>query len=335
MKKQNPQNNQYINLNQILNLKSNIKKQSQPLLLFFMFLSGAHLILSEQSIASVGSVSAATGNAGVAAVEAGESSMMNPATLGYIKGYYFGTTYGTQIIPMFEGKKFSVSLTDALKDTVVPTSINYEQVKWTANSADSDSALGGGSNNSQAAGFQGLNEWNSKLVQLAFGNQINSYFSFGLGINFQNDNIQDVNYNQTNLSLGGMLAVNKNLGFAVVFQNLFSADKKIPEMARLPQRTILGGTFHYKKLVRFKLDASSDHANAWNKPVIMGGVENYLNKWMIFRVGALRDNELAAYAWSAGVGFVLPKFAIQYAYQNSTENSQLQRHSVDLAVPVW
>lgn len=265
--------------------------------------------------ANIGSVSAATGNAGIAAIEASESPSSNPATLGYMQGYYFATGYGSSTQDQFDGNEFNISLTDALKDTVVPSSLLYNQGKWT----QKDSGQ----------------QWDSKRFQLSFGNQFNKIFSFGLGVNFQNDHWQDVSYNQTNLVVGGMMTPNRNIGFGVVFQNLFSADKKIPQAARLPQRTIVGSTFHFRKLVRFKFDVSSDQANSWQKPLLMGGVENYLNKWIIFRVGALRSNDLDAGAWSAGLGFVLPKFAFHYAYQTSAESEQLNRHSVDLAIPVW
>jgi hypothetical protein len=65
----------------------------------------------------------------------------------------------------------------------------------------------------------------------------------------------------------------------------------------------------------------------------MSGLETYLNKFMITRIGFQNDNKNSRELLTAGLGFKGPRFAINYGYQGNILISSDYRHSVDLEIP--
>jgi hypothetical protein len=269
-----------------------------------------------QTQAYIGSVNAATGEAGVAAVEASEGPYGNPATLAHMKGYYLTAGFGaSKQNKMGTNQDLAVSVTDSMKETVVPTSFSYAQ------------------NNYRPEGFE--DDLLSRSFKLSFGNSINQQVAFGLGINYQDDGALEDRYRQTNLETGFLWTPNQNIGAAILFDNMIPAPDSIPEQFRLKQKMTLGTSLNYRKMLRVKADIISASGNRFGKATYAAGMESYLNRWMIFRWGLQRNNLLEANLYTAGLGFVGPKFALHYAYETSPQNESLTRHSVDLALPIW
>ena len=280
---------------------------------FFIFLAGS------VSSAYVGSVSAATGQAGLAAVEASESPFSNPAALAFLTGYYFSAGFGAgHQGSLTNSQDLAVSVTDHMRDTVVPTSLSYAQtaVKPGDNALTQDEI------------------W-KRQFKLSFGNFYTETLAFGFAIQHENDKLSVQSYSQTNFQFGGLWSVNKNLGFALVVDNLMQPNQDIPETLRQQQTIAIGGAYNYKRFARFKLDINSNPNNTLRSPSFGGGVESYMNKWLILRMGAQRNNDLNSNLYTIGAGFVGPKFGLHYAYQNSPQDESLTRHSVDLAIPIW
>lgn len=271
-------------------------------------------ILSLSANAYIGSVTAATGDAGRAAVEASETPFMNPAAIVYLKGYFFTMSYGSASQGTAGAQGMALSITENMKETVVPTSLAYEQV------AIKDSA--------------GQMTY-TKDFRLSLGNFIRRHAAMGIGIHHKNDELPGDRYAQTNVDLGLLWAPTDSIGFAGVFNTLIPPSGKVPEAYRLNQTSSFGAVYNFKKFVRIKADIVSSTNNSFNKPTLGAGMESYLNKWMILRWGLAKNHELDANMYTAGVGWVLPRFGIHYAYQNSPQDETLTRHSVDLAIPVW
>lgn len=80
---------------------------------------------------------------------------------------------------------------------------------------------------------------------------------------------------------------------------------------------------NYKRFVRVKMDITTDSNYGLVRPLFAAGIESYMNDWFILRWGAQRDNEKATNKYTAGLGFIGPKFAFHYAYQNSPEDLSL------------
>ncbi len=269
-----------------------------------------------QAQSHIGAVSAATGESGVAAVEASETPFGNPAALAHMRGYYLTAGFGaTKQNHMGTNQDMSVSVTDSMKDTVVPTSFSYAQQNY------------------RPEGFE--DDMLSRSFKLSFGNSVTSQVAFGLGINYQDDGWLQDRYRQTNIETGFLWTPNANVGAAILFDNMIPAPDSIPEQFKLKQKTSIGTSLNYRKVVRVKADLISAAGNSFAKPTLAAGMESYLNRWLIFRWGLQRNNEVEANLYTAGLGFVGPKFALHYAYENSPQNESLTRHSVDLALPIW
>ena len=265
--------------------------------------------------AYIGSVSSATGRSGVAAVEVGEAPFSNAATLPFLRGYFFSAGWGSaQQTELGTTQDLAVSLIDNMKETVVPTSLSYSQQTYSGNSLPVDQ---------------------HQELRLGVADLVNKRYSFGLAGVYQTDRLAKETFHQLNMQLSGLMAISKNWGFAAIANNMIPAGNKVPQAYRQQQGLTLGTSYEYKDVVRFKFDVSSDSGYSWGHPLLGGGVENYLDKWVIFRIGAQRDNQVAANIYTAGIGFAGPKFSLNYAYQNSSEDQSLTRHSVDLAVPLW
>ncbi|MCE3010709.1 MAG: hypothetical protein LW875_08855 [Proteobacteria bacterium] len=276
-----------------------------------MILALFSVALSFQSQAYVGSVSAGTANSGLASVEASDTPFMNPAAVAHLSGYYFSTGYAS--LPSGD-RQFSLSLSDNMKQTVIPTSLSYVQT--------SQDDINGVKNSSQA-------------FRLSFGNFISSSVAFGLGVNHQQDRFLSKSYNQTNLGLATMWTPTSTIGFALFANNLLAPSKSNPEEIQQKGETILGASYNYRRFLRAKVDLATDSKNTMSKPALAAGIEYYMNRWVVARLGAAQVNETKSNLYAAGFGFVLPRFGLHYAYQNSPQIEESTRHSVDLAIPIW
>ncbi len=261
-----------------------------------------------------GAVTAGTGGAGRAAIEASEGPFNNPATIPYLNGYYFTSGIGSSVQNGVVGNDLTLSLTDNMKETVLPTSLAYGQSVYNMDSGE---------------------QMAKRQLRLSFGGYWTKKITSGLAFIYQDDKMPTTRFTQTNLTAGVEWVPNKDLGFAMVVENLMPASEAIPIANKLKKTTGGGMVMNYMKLMRFKADVVSGPENNFLYPTLALGVENYLNKWIIFRVGAQRNNFEQFSLYTAGVGFVLPKFGLQFAYQTSQENPLATRHTVDLAVPIW
>ena len=282
----------------------------------FRVIVGLTLFISLSSQAYVGSVSAATGESGRAAVEASETPFGNPATLAFITGYYFSAGFGAaHQSANGNSQDLAVSLMDNMKDTVIPTSLAYVQSSSRPEGLSEDVLV--------------------RSFKLSFGNFVRSGISFGLGINHDDTRLPGDRYAQTNVQSGFLWSPNRDFGFALTFDNMLKPSDSVPEAYRQQQKIGFGGSYNFKQFMRLKADIVSASKNTAGKPTFGAGMERYLNSWFILRWGLARNNELDANLYTAGLGFIGPKFGFHYAYENSPQNESLTRHSVDLAVPIW
>ena len=282
--------------------------------MFKIFIT-AFLLCSLSAKAYVGSVTAAAGGAGIATVEASENPFGNPAGLAFLTGYYFTAGFGAATqSSVGSNQDMAFSLTDNMKETIIPTSFSYAQ-----NTIQPE------------LGADVLR----RDFRLSFGNFIRPGLAFGLAIIHDNDVLDRTNYQQTNAQIGFLLAPTSSLGFAAVFDNLVSPNKDIPDFYRFKQTSAFGASWNFRRLFRFRGDVISSSGNSFSKPTVAVGMESYLNRWFVLRLGAQRNSEEEANLYTGGVGFIGPKFGFHYAYQNSPQKMALTRHSVDLAVPIW
>jgi len=258
-----------------------------------------------------GAISSATAGSGRASVEASESPFLNPATLPFLRGYFFTSSYNAST-----GNKsdWRLSLTDNMKDTILPTTLAYTR---------------------SSAYLTNGEQIRSQDLRLAIAERIKNRIGIGLAFHHKTDQVPDQSYAQTNMVLSGVWSINDSLSAGLVFDDIIGASDSVPEAYRLKTKTSGGLSYNYKKVVRAKLDVVSADNNGFAKPSLLGGVESYMNRWLILRVGTGRDNEKSSNIYSGGLGFLGPRFGIHYAYLQSNEDKNFIRHTLDVAIPVW
>jgi hypothetical protein len=201
-----------------------------------------------------------------------------------------------------------------MQETLIPTSLGYSQTSIP-----------------QATG--GLIR--SQDLRVALGERVSDRFGAGLAIHHKSDQTDYDSFAQNNLVLAGVVSITENLSFGLVFDDFLGNSSVIPEAQRLYSHTSTGISYNYKRVIRAKFDLISGTNNSFSKPTAVGGVETFMNRWLVLRVGAGRNLETKSNILSAGLGFQGPKFGLHYAYFQSSEDENFARHTVDLAIPVW
>jgi hypothetical protein len=272
------------------------------------------LVLQTRVQAYVGAVSSSTVETGRASVEVTDSPFMNPAALPFMKGYFFTSGIASaQDATNAKSQNLALSITDNLQETVVPTSLAYYSAK--TNFASDDQV--------------------SQNFRLSLGNYVLPKLALGFGAVYKDDRQPDQRFSQINGTFGALYAPNPDLGFAFVAENILGERAIVPQELRLEPTVALAMTHIYKGFLRTRIDVVSGDNDDLNHPIWEAGLETYMNRWVIFRIGIQNRTLEDVTAYSAGIGFQGPKFGIHYAYFVSPQLESLTRHSVDLSVPIW
>jgi len=259
-----------------------------------------------------GAVSGATAQSGRAALETTDTPFMNPAGVAHLRGYYFASTFSTgALLPEIKQKEYSLTLIDNMDDTLVPTSLGFNEVVRTQNDR--------------------TDVRKDFILSLAY--PFSPKFSLGLGLKYQDDFFID-RYRQSNTSLGALWMPAQKLALAVVFENLIGQNPNLPEPLRQRPGAGMGIAYLQSRVVKMKADINTSSQNSLNKPTVSVGVESFLTQWVLTRVGFQRNQEAEANLYTAGFGFLGPKFSANYAFLRESINNEA-RHAVDLTIPLW
>ncbi|WII72704.1 hypothetical protein QJS83_02320 [Bdellovibrio sp. 22V] len=243
------------------------------------------------------SISAATGGTGRAAVEAGDAAFLNPGTLVHLKGRNFFSSFAKD--------ELAINISDSSPESFLPSALSFVKKK-------SDYAAGG--------------DLQTQDFTLSLAEFVVDKLSLGVTGHYLTQEIPNATYHQINADFGLIYTPKSNIGWALVAYNVFGEKDDVPKELR--QKTVFAGGFNYiyHAMVRFRVDVDSES-------VYMGGVETYINQFIITRLGYQKDADDDRELITAGAGFKGPRFALNYAYQGNTQNSEDYRHSVDLEIP--
>lgn len=261
---------------------------------------------------TIGSVSAATGSAGIATVEAGDSAFLNPATLVHLKGYQITTSFKNSSDQT--GQQLSQSLitiTDNGYDAIVPASLAAIHRTFTYNGV----------------------EVKAKGVKVALSNFLAPQISMGLSISHWQSEMLEQRYDNSNADFGLLFTPNAEIGLGLVGYNLIPTAKTTPNRQIEEPGWGLGANYIYQGFIRVRLDLLSGPQEAPAKYTYQGGFESFLSDWFVVRLGAQRDDFIGKNRITGGLGFNGPKFQINYAYQMSPQDDSLSAHGVDLVIP--
>jgi hypothetical protein len=267
-------------------------------LLIFSFL------FSSKVFANTSATSLGAGGSGRAITEPSEALTLNPAALAYVNGYYFFSGYNNQEFQ----KNYSVGLFENLKETLFPTAFVYQES--TVDSLSKD-----------------------KIFKISLSNFFSQNMSGGLSLKYLNSSFADSSASAGNLDFGVLWVPQKEIGVSAVFENLIEGNSQ--KSQAFAQKSALGFSYNFMKFSRMRADLESALGNNFSKPTLSFGVENFLNKWTLFRIGINRDFLLTENEYSAGLGLKLPRFWLNYAYAQQDRRPKTDQHAIDLTVPVW
>lgn len=240
-------------------------------------------------------VSTSTGGSGRAAIDPGDVSFLNPATLAHLRGYFVYTGHASG--------QTVVGLSDNTPDSVLPAAFAYSKFNQTQD------------------------------VRLSFADFISPTWTIGVTGHYFSLREEERSYNQFNADIGIAYVPRWNLGFGLVFYNVVGEAKNFPEAYRIKPEIGLGFNYIYRKFLRWRLDLVGSQANNYTLPSVMGGMESYMNKWMLLRLGYRLENSTDSSFATTGLGLELPRFRFNYAYEGDTRVVSNSRHSIDLSIP--
>ncbi len=250
--------------------------------------------------------SLATGGTGRAAIEPIDVISLNPAGLPHLEGRHFSFSTRPQTI--------AVGLSDNTPESMLPGGIAYIQKK-----------------------LSDVPEVYSKDFRVSLGEFLRNQWSVGISAHYTDVKTEKKLYTQMNGDLGITYTANENLGLALVGSDLTPVSQDIPQEFRNEAKLAFGSYWIYKNFFRIRADVISNLAQKSDRLSYAAGAESYIETWMVMRAGLARD-ELMAESWGTlGIGFLGPRFYVNYAWEKTVASSEIVEdrnfHSIDLGIP--
>jgi hypothetical protein len=248
-----------------------------------------------QTSSNTSAIASALGGAGRAAVGAGDISSLNPASLVYLYGYNFYTRY--------QPGESAIGISDNTRETVVPAALYVYQNK------------------------------DLKNFKLSFAEPFARRAALGVSLGYYQAKVGSQNINLANIDIGATYLIKANMALGVVLYDLNKTPENWPSEQRIDPKFGVGYHYAYKGFLRTRVDYLSAKNFQLTEGSWMFGLEDYMNRWTIVRLGYQENPSDISDLMTIGMGFDLPKFKINYAYLTETKDNSQVRHSVDFTVP--
>jgi hypothetical protein len=262
------------------------------------------LCFSQNTFAEIGAVSSATGGTGRGAVEPVDGVLLNPATITDLPHKYFSVNYSADA--------WALTVSDNGADSLFPAGLEF--IKTTTTAVDTQQL--------------GISFSTPRWKKIAIGGTV-SMLEY---TNFVTTGTEQ-KYRQTTFDLGATVAVSKNFGFGIVATKMASSSIDLPENLQIQKTMGAGISYTYQNFARLRFDVISGPNNTTDKLVYGVGFENYINDWLVFRLGYKTDNVVVKDYFTAGLGFAGPQFGLHYAYISNVSDKKEDKHLIDLSIP--
>ena len=281
------------------NIISNLKSQKMSSTFLALLFCGGFSVAAP----IIGSVSTATGGTGRGAIEPVDGVLLNPSSVAQLKSKFFSFNYSKD--------QLGLTISDNGKDALFPAALAFVR--------------------SEKENFK------TQDMALVIAYRVAPRLSLGTTISMV-EYVQDLKgleqkNRQTVGDIGASILINKEISVGVVANKIFSSSCELDSALQKQKSYGAGMNFTYQNFVRFRFDVESAPENKTNKLIYMGGVETYMNDWVVARFGYQNNNVLAKNYMTAGAGFAGPQFGIHYAYLTNVSDRNEDRHSVDLGIP--
>ena len=262
------------------------------------------LIFTLKAFALVGAVSSATGGTGRGAIEPIDGILLNPATVSDLPTKNFSVNYSADA--------WAMTVTDNGKDAYLPAALRF--VKSQVTTIDT-----------QQLGLSFASRRWKRFVIGGTGSMM-EYTDTLTGTTAQK-------YRQSTLDLAATFAASTNFGIGFVANKVTSNKITLNESLQVPQTMAIGFSYTYQNFARIKFDVETAPDNRTDRLNYMLGFENYINDWVVVRMGAQQNKVLAKDYVSAGLGFAGPQFGLHYAFISNTADKTEDKHLIDLGFP--
>lgn len=252
---------------------------------------------------SSSAVSAATGGTGRASVEASDIHSLNPAMLVHLRDRDLHST--------IRGNAVSVGITDNARDSVIPAGLAWRQDR-TEN--------------------RGL-ETKTQDLRLSLADVVKGNFSMGVTGKQYIVSRGEPSWRQVNADVGFAWIPTRRIGLGLVFSDVSGVRDDVPSDIVLRPRSALGFSYLWSEFGRFRADLVSGAGNNFGKSAFLVGYEASTTQFFVVRLGAGTDAESSRDIASAGFGFDLPRFRLNYGAQTVVRGERETWHSVDLGIP--
>jgi len=271
-----------------------------------IFLTIAFLIFSLSTFAvplTPGSISTATGGSGRGTTEAIDGVLLNPAMIGLLSSKILSANYTNH--------QWGITIADNGAEALFPAALSFVR--------------------SDIEGFK------TQQVAIGLSYVFKKMFAIGTTVSLYEYSSEAINrdqkYRQTTADVGVMFSPSSEFGIGLVANKVGSTKTDLDESLQKQQTMGLGAQYTFQSFVRFRLDVESGPKNKTERLVYMGGIETYMNDWVIFRLGYQNNNVVSKNYSTVGLGFAGPQFGLHYAYISNVANNEDDQHSIDLGIP--
>lgn len=261
-----------------------------------------------------GTIASGIGGAGRAAIDPGESALLNPAAVAHLNNYYSGVHYGLMNHSKEgDGSRTALVLSDGSSENVIAGAFTYVR------------------KNVEIDKFS----WSGQDFQASVAGFPFSKIAVGIAAHRFMSSISEVNSNQDNMHVGIMYAPNKDYGFGLVGYDLLNADTAVPAPARLKRTYAVAGNLIILDMFHFRLDILQQEVlNPGRRNEVMAGFETYFRDDFVFRMGGDWKEPTDQMFVTTGFGFKGPRLSFDYSFQKDIRAAEGSRHMFDLWLPL-
>lgn len=172
-----------------------------------------------------------------------------------------------------------------------------------------------------------------KNFKLSFAEPFSKRVTLGFNLSYYQNKIDYQNKNLASADLGLTYLLRTNMALGVVVYDLNQSPKDWPLENRIESKLGVGYHYVYRGFLRARADYLSGNKYNFQEGSWRFGLEDYLSRWTIIRIGYQENTTNISDLITIGFGFDLPKFKINYAYLTESQDGSQMRHSIDLTVP--
>ncbi len=263
-----------------------------------------------------GPLSSALGGAGRAGLDGPEGVLLNPALVPLLKSVEIGTFFRDGYVDSGQHRQaWGFGAADNSPEVSFPGALHYLRLRDTGRAPKPvDGEL-----------------WHVAIGEMMAGERL-AFGVSGQRLTYKMKGFRDSV--QWNYSLGMLVLISPELGFAYTLNNLAHPSSSVPVGLREEVQQAAGLYAVAGDIASVRLDISRNEVNnPAKKMVYMAAFESMSGKFVVFRSGYRRDEQQDARFLTLGLGFNGPRLKFDYSFEKNLERTSGALHSVDLRLP--